>query len=328
MSDPGPSGARRSAREHAARAGLVLLGLVLTAVALEVGLRVVSAFFSPRALPARDGRQTILTVGDSHTYGVFFEAEESYPGQLAGLLEARFPGEYRVVNVGLPGTNSSEVVTRLPAWLDAQAPSQVVLCVGVNNVWNRSDADAAGGGNEASWLEHLRIVRLFRLLRHRWVAARADAARPEVERQVIGRGDVAVEFRDRETRELLIRHEGSFTTQRPLDESFELLRRDLERIHALTRERGVRLVLLTYAEYPVGGAVTDAQRNHAGVNRVLRRFAREHDLPLVDAASAIAARLAEGAPPDRYFHPDGSHPTPAGYEVIAERLAEVVSARE
>jgi lysophospholipase L1-like esterase len=87
-------------------------------------------------------------------------------------------------------------------------------------------------------------------------------------------------------------------------------------------------VLLTYAEYPVLGAMTPAQRNHAGVNRGQRDFAREHGVALVDVAPAVARRLARGEPPDVYFHSDGSHLTPAGYAVVARRVAQTVGARD
>jgi lysophospholipase L1-like esterase len=325
-------GGRRGAGEWLARIGLLLAGLAIAALVVEGLLRSAALLVSPRAVPEPGGRQTILTLGDSHTYGVFFEAEESYPGRLAALLEDRSPGGYRVINRGLPGTNSSELVSRLPGWLDEFAPSQVVVCVGANNVWNRSGAEGPEQHEaEASPFEGLRTLRLLRLLRLRLDDGNARTSatqRPEVVRDVIGEGDVAVEFRDAGTGELLIRHEGNFLEPRTLRESFGLLRNDLERIHALTEARGVRLVLLTYAEHPVLGAMTPAQRNHAGVNQVLRHFARERDVALVDVAPVVGARLARGEPPDVYFHSDGSHLKPAGYAVVARRVAQTVGARD
>ena len=321
------------AREIFGRAVLLVAGALLALGALELGLRAASTFVGPRAVPGAAGRETLLTLGDSHTYGVFFSAEESYPGQLAARLEAREPSRYRVVNLGLPGTNSSEIATRLPGWLEAYTPTRVVLCVGVNNVWNRSDTERAADATAApppAW-QGLRVLRLARLLRARFAAGEEDepgpdprAGRPDVERRVRGRGDVAVEFRDGDTGELLIRHRGNFDAQRPLPRSLALLRRDLASIHALTRARDVELVLLTYAEHPVDGPPTPAQRNHAAVNEVLRSFAAEKGLALVDAAARVGARLAAGAPPAAYFHPDGSHPTPAGYSEIAAGVAEAV----
>lgn len=313
------------ARGALGRAALLLLGFALALLLLELGLRAAAAAYGPRALaPAPAGRETVLALGDSHTYGVFFAAEQAYPEQLAGRLDARAPGRYRVLNLGLPGTNSSEVAARLDGWLDAWAPRHVVLCVGANNLWNRSGAD---GAEPSGALSGLRVLRLARLLRQR-LAREGDTphARPELERRVIGQGDVAVEFRDRDTGELVIRHEGNFLAKRPQAEALAILRRDLEDIHARLAERGVRLVLLTYAEHPVAGRMTAAQRNHARVNDVLRAFAAERDLALVDAAPRVRARLEAGAPVADYFHPDGSHPTPTGYAAIAEAVAEVFPA--
>ena len=327
MEVQGRNAARRG--ERLGRVGLVLLGVLLALAVLELGLRVAAGWVGPRAGPLAWGRETVLTLGDSHTYGVFFPAGQSYPARLAARLDARSAGGFRVVNLGLPGTNSSEVATRLPAWLDAHAPRHVVLCVGVNNIWNRSDAGRVGGepARVAFW-ERLRVVRLARLLQLRFADdpdPDPDTARPELERSVIGRGDVAVEFRDRETGELVIRHEGNFRAKRSQSEALSLLRRDLAHVHALLEARGVQLVLLTYAEHPVEGRMSAAQRNHAEVNRVLRGFAAERDLALVDSAPRIRARLAAGAATVDYFHPDGFHPTPAGYDAIAEAVAELLA---
>jgi len=37
--------------------------------------------------------RTVLAVGDSHTYGVFFGEAEAYPGRLDALLAERAPGD-------------------------------------------------------------------------------------------------------------------------------------------------------------------------------------------------------------------------------------------
>jgi len=305
--------------------GLLALGLLLGLTLLELGLRVASGFVGARALSADGARsRTLLALGDSHTYGVFFDAKDADPGRLEDLLEERAPGRYRVVNLGLPGMNSSEVAARLPDWLQRFRPHAVIVCVGVNNIWNRSDA--AGGRGAPRWLEGLRVLRLLRLLRVRLGAPAATALpeRPDLERVVLGDGHLGVEHRDAETGELLIRHSGSFFRQRDLAESRALLRRDLETMLGHTRAWGSDLVLLTYAEHPVQGTLSPEQRNHVAMNEELRAFAAEHGLTLVDAAARIHALLAEGAPAATYFHPDGSHPNDAGYSAIAPLVADAI----
>ena len=312
-------------REFLARAGLVLVGLAAALGLLEVGLQAASMFFHARVAPVSDvGRHTVLTLGDSHTYGLNVEESDSYPGRLAALLEARAAGRYAVVNLGLPGTNSSEIVTRLPDWLARFSPRDVVVCVGVNNIWNRSDADAVGNVPAlVRALDGLRLVRFWRLLRDRFRARRHDGTtlRPDVERRVLEKG--AVEFRDAGTGNLLIRHEGSPFNRRPLEEALAVLRRDLRRIHELVTERGSRLALLTYAEFPVGERMSWGQRNQVAVNEELRRFAVERDVLLIDAGARVGQLLADGASASTYFDPDASHLNVTGYAVVSALVADV-----
>ena len=123
---------------------LVVLGIGLTLVVVEVGLRVgrfVLHQVGYRATRAEDveGR-VILCVGDSHTYGTSIPRAHAYPAQLQTYLDRVDPeGRYTVVNRGVPGMNSSQVAHVLPSWLRQNRPDFVVVWVGSNNWWNRED---------------------------------------------------------------------------------------------------------------------------------------------------------------------------------------------
>jgi lysophospholipase L1-like esterase len=289
-----------------------------------------STFVGTRAIPIAEARErTLLAVGDSHTYGVFFDADDAYPGRLQALLAARAPGRYRIVNLGLPGMNSSEVVARLSEWLERFRPHAVIVCVGVNNIWNRSDADRSGQASGLeSWLGRLRVVRLARIAGVHLLPPTPDVpARPELQRVVLGEGRVGVEHRDAATGEVIIRHEGSFFDFRDLEEAQGLLRRDLGSMLELTRAWDSELVLLTYAEFPARGEATLAQENHREVNEVLRRFAEEHGLRLVDAAARLQALIEAGSPATAYFHADEGHPNRRGYREIAQLVADAFEPR-
>jgi lysophospholipase L1-like esterase len=310
---------------------IVLRGVYTILVALllaEVVLRVASGAVSQRSVSdGAGGSRTLLAVGDSHTYGVFFEAEESYPGRLESLLAERAPGRYRVVNVGLPGTNSSEVVTRLAGWLAQYRPTTVILCIGMNNGWNRSNTTEAGArGRINQLLDKLRIVRLIRVARSN-VGAQAPeayAGRPEIERVVIGEGAVAVEHRDAETGEVLIRHTGSFFDLLPLSEQREILRRDLAEILALCHDWGVELVLLDYAVYPISGKLEPSQQTLLAVNEEARAFAAQHDIAFVDVSSHFDSLMRRGISAQQLFHPDKGHPSRRGYRQIAQLVADAI----
>lgn len=56
-----------------------------------------------------NGREVILCLGDSFTFGIGAEKGFSYPDQLSRILEARQCGRYKVINSGIPGSNSSMI---------------------------------------------------------------------------------------------------------------------------------------------------------------------------------------------------------------------------
>ena len=304
------------------------MGLLAGLGLLEGGLRLAALTVGPRALQADSpgGRRTILCLGDSHTYGVFYTAAQAYPGQLQTLLDARAPGRYRVLNLGLPGMNSSEIAVRLPAWLDQYRPYAVVVACGINNFWNRSDVDWPSGA-WARWYTRLRLYRFYRLaaLRFRPSAALESATRPDFIRTLKDAGRSGETYHDARTKQLLIEHHGTIGADpRPTDEATALERRDLEAIHAMASEHGVRLVLLTYAAFPLPGH----PQNPTGLyneymHDVMRALSRERSITLVDVHERIAALLPGATPRAQLFSDEfNDHPNPRGYGEIALAVAE------
>ncbi len=321
-------------REWALRGALAVGGVLASLVILEVGLRVAAVFVGPRSVDSPLGlwRHTILCLGDSHTYGVHYTAEEAYPGQLQIELDRRAPGCYRVLNLGLPGTNSSEIRILLPAWLERHGAQTAIVCVGVNNRWNTS-----GTGLETErdavhdWLYGVRSYRLARLLLVRLQAGEAlprhFTGRPAFERTTAkGRFGPGEEYRDAETGRLLMRHEGNLRTP-PFDatQALSILWYDLAAIHSVCRGRGVRLVLLTYAAFPQPGQYPLRFRQNERVSEELLRFGRAHDLTVVDLRQRFSRLLANGVAWETYFmgrrH---AHLNPRGYGEMAVALADLL----
>ena len=124
----------------------LLLTLALFLVLAEAVLRVVGWFYyrpidaDLRRLASAPGEGfRILCLGDSHTYGLDASREQSYPRQLARLLNNASAGtNYVVVNGGVPGSNSSQALTLLNKVLAEPSgrPDLVVVCVGKNNNHN------------------------------------------------------------------------------------------------------------------------------------------------------------------------------------------------
>jgi tetratricopeptide (TPR) repeat protein len=144
--------------------------------ALVVFLAMLELLLQLAALLARPGRAglpgsrggAIVCVGDSFTYGIGAEPGRSYPAQLQERLSSRYPDlDIEVVNAGVPGANTGEVLARLREELALRRPLAVVMLAGINNRWSRRPArdvdglvDGSGGGLPG----RLRIYRLWRLL--------------------------------------------------------------------------------------------------------------------------------------------------------------------
>lgn len=124
------------------RLAVVLLGVVWTLVLLEVSLRLVGIFLHTQRANSRqrlpgDKQRVVLCVGDSFTEGLGAEDEESVPSRLEQLLNEQAGGLHTtVVNRGLAGLNSAQMLARLPGNLDRSKPDLVVLMTGANNSWN------------------------------------------------------------------------------------------------------------------------------------------------------------------------------------------------
>ena len=131
--------------------GKVLASVLVFALTAELALQIVSHFAPQRDKITSQGRQLILAIGDSHVYGAGVPVRQSLPARLQQLLDRESPGRYAVLNLGIPGSNTSQVRQRLIEAVDTYRPALVLVCCGVNNVWNLSGADDA----EVMWLDTL-----------------------------------------------------------------------------------------------------------------------------------------------------------------------------
>lgn len=86
----------------------------------------------------------IVCLGDSSTFGMNVEAADAYPKVLAALLEARMPGRFQVLNLGVPGYTSRQGLELIRREVVALEPDLVTFGYGSNGrFWPGATTDDA-----------------------------------------------------------------------------------------------------------------------------------------------------------------------------------------
>jgi lysophospholipase L1-like esterase len=103
--------------------------------------------------PAK-GVVRVAVVGDSETFGAALPEESTLPGSLAAALaEARGPGRYEVLNLGVPGYNTLQELRVVEARLPRLHPRVVVLYYVLNDAeLTPRTVLLRGGGFRSSYL--------------------------------------------------------------------------------------------------------------------------------------------------------------------------------
>lgn len=165
---------------------------LMVVVASELALQVLAAGYRWWAFQTRTSRVaqpqfTILCLGDSNTFGMGAVPQRSYPARLEVMLQTRWPQrQIRVINAGVPGFNSSNVLHQLLRSLREARPDVILVWVGVND-WNFFDGADFATLEQLSvpWpmrllatldqrLSHLRFYRLAKLLVLHWTPGEGE----------------------------------------------------------------------------------------------------------------------------------------------------------
>lgn len=304
--------APRRVREWLGRIGLIGLGLAVTLVGIELALQLgalVVRFTHESRGAARDpGRFRVVCLGDSNTYGLHLEPHESYPAQLERELAALRPEQpVEVLNLGLPGLNSSRLLREFPELLESLAPNLVIIMVGVNDLWTDPVAESSARATTLRdfLTRHSRVVRLFRLLRAR---GRADVEVAIVQGAPFERADQWVRVGDRDF---------DFGFQRGSVNMFlaeQQLSRNLLKLRDLSLASGARALFMTYpGRYELYGRA----------NRAIR-LAADAGLPLLDLKEIFRDPCPLEKCPELLF--EDQHPNAKGYRLVARQIAAWIQA--
>lgn len=279
----------------------VVAGFLLIAeIVMQLLGLAVTQFKKPMLRP---GAKVVVCIGDSHTYGVMVEKDQTYPARLEKLLNEG-GGNYQVINLGAPGQNSSQILSALPGIIKDYHPLAMIVLVGVNNGWNVA-------GQESSFSQKvLGKFKLYKLSRYIYF-------------RVFRKGKEFMVARRRDTGEPLFHFEIS-NPNPPEAELLKLQRRysaDLTGIVDGCRSRGVRVVLMSYAG--------DKYNNYEAANKISKWVAKKTSVPYVDNYAIFMSRLyqPDGALDKRLhetvFFSDG-HLKPPGYEMMAQNIMAVL----
>lgn len=149
--------------------GLILLGTVLGLILLETGLRVAGGVLTfiqehqNRTTAHKKGTFRIMCIGESTTA---IGGKNSYPRQLERILNGKDIGiDFRVINKGLTGKQTSVIMEELDENLQKYTPDMVVAMMGIND--GRADVEVVPdpeGSMVVNFVKKCRIYKLINLL--------------------------------------------------------------------------------------------------------------------------------------------------------------------
>ncbi|MBI3819457.1 MAG: hypothetical protein HY286_12245 [Planctomycetes bacterium] len=307
-------------------------GLLFAILAVEGTLQIlayIKSFETARRLQSTNpqGLPTVVFVGDSNIYGLYFEKEQTLPAAVARLsMQNGSPGVH-CINFGVPGSPSWVVLDQLRRTISLK-PAAIVARCGINNLSVMSADEGFG------IFENLRIVKAARQLLFNWKYrnARSFAVRDDAEGADSGNRGLVMETGDRKicwvpprdgesTPVEMIKVKGAH----PYEDLKPRLRSDLKKMADLASDNNIKLIFAGY--------LASADTGFRDVRDVTRTFDGYRDAIYIDCASVIPQVLGLG---DR-AHADvritervhalrsliltnDRHPTPFGYEVEAHMI--------
>ena len=297
-------------RTTLARVALIPLGLLLTALTLELllqlGGRVVAATGSDLGQSWRTDDRRVLCLGDSNTYGLWLNRRDlnSYPAQLEAQWNRGDGLPIEVMNLGYPGSNSSRLLSNLGEMLEVFSPKLVIVMVGANDFWT-VPVELPTDSEHSGWMRFLaRHSRVHKLL---YMLAQSKTADSLEIDEATGLDREGVRATARFGKHVF---DMSWTRAKRTQRSHpDDLANNLQSMVEKAREAGARIVLMTYPS---------RRRHYGDANTVIRAAAASMKAPLIDLEKDFRALCPEIDCPRWLF--EDQHPRPSGYRVIAEKI--------
>ena len=269
-----------------------------------------------------DGVYRIVALGGSSTYDVRIEDNAAiFTAQLEKMLKEEYGYKnVQVINAGVPGYNSWEILTNLEFRVLDLDPDLVIIYEGVNDVHARLVEPSAYRGDDlgrrqawhaphvALW-EHSAFLRIFSRMMN-------STRQVSVDDFVSSPTYVSWPFEYR-----LI--EDNLDPEEILKENPPTyFRRNLENMIAIAKENGAKIMLSTWAYSPYlndYAAEGYYQQGFKENNDVVKEVATDQRIPLFDFAAVM--------PQDAKYWADGRHSNEAGALLKAKLFAEFIDAQ-
>jgi lysophospholipase L1-like esterase len=283
----------------------------------------------PRNWLTEDTR--LIALGDSNTFGLYLEPDESYPAQLERQWNAIYPSDsIEVVNLGYPGVSSFRMLDNFESMMQKFRPDVVLLNVGVNDFFSPVESIESEGDSILARLVHAVRAhsRLYHLV-HIFRQSRNEPTHVAIENRKIEwvdgwyeRLSRMLEFKkanEKDDQREVLKVDGEefvVFTQGTAADTIDHLQDNLAKIVEISTRYDVDLYLLTYAA---------STSFYARSNTELRDFANKSHINFIDVAREMRRHCPVRDQCPEFFFED-FHPNAAGYRMIADFVLTRLSA--
>ena len=275
---------------------------------------------------AHDLRVAVL--GDSFTFGWGANDDQSYPSRLELLLN-RTLGPTEVLNAGVCGTGTGNEALWYDLWVHRFHPNLVILTVVPNDTDDdlarplfSIDASGAVSPKSAIQVEHFQSQTLTA---RRFITELPlyDYLTEHSELLNLFRRTISVLIRHRHIKQVSAKNGPStFETV-----GLRLLGGEVEWLNRRVQSSGARLLVVfvpfTESVYGQASKTNPVVSESLAMVDTLTRVCAQDNIPFRDLTSEMRAAAASEQQPLFYTKYD-AHPTPAGYQVIADLVSPLV----
>jgi lysophospholipase L1-like esterase len=275
--------------------------------------------------------ERVAVLGDSFTFGWGANDDQTYPSRLQSLLNNSL-GPTEVINGGVCGTGTGNEVLWYDLWVDRFHPNVVILTVVPNDVDDDLarplfSIDDSGNVRPKSVLQ----VEQFQ---SQTLAIRRLITRLPVYDYLTEHSELLNLFR-RTVSVLIRRRHIRQSSEKEGPSAFDtiglrLLAGEVEWLNQRVRSSGAQLIVVFVPfRESVYGQVPDTNKvvhDSLAMVGTLSRICEKDGIPFRDITSGMRTVAARRQQPLFYTSPGEAHPTPAGYQVIADLIAPSVIA--